>query len=193
VLDHIYEQRVLLMVPVTVPESAKATDTAIFSAELEWLVCKDVCIPGSASISLTLPVAAADGGEAEQTREHVLFEEARKRLPKPLPLENPPLTIKAEEGSFIIAAAGPYAGRAVKMAFYPIEESAPLKNIIDDAEAERDRLELRVARQGDGERLAGVVEIWVSPTESSVWWVDTRPAAGKKKGREAQPAPSSQD
>lgn len=37
---------------------AKGTDAAIpMQAHTEWLACKEICIPGSADVSLTLPVS----------------------------------------------------------------------------------------------------------------------------------------
>ena len=48
-----YEERVVLFVEITPPETAMPQVT--FSAEASWLVCKDICKMGSAKATLSLP------------------------------------------------------------------------------------------------------------------------------------------
>ncbi|MBD3380968.1 MAG: thiol:disulfide interchange protein [candidate division Zixibacteria bacterium] len=52
-----YYREVLLPVRLTVPESIQIDDTVELKANPEWLVCKQVCIPGEAELSLRLPVS----------------------------------------------------------------------------------------------------------------------------------------
>jgi thiol:disulfide interchange protein/DsbC/DsbD-like thiol-disulfide interchange protein len=52
-----YEGEVLFPVEITVPRSALTGTTVTLSAEAYWLVCSDVCIPESATLTLTVPVA----------------------------------------------------------------------------------------------------------------------------------------
>jgi len=74
-----------LLVPITVPDGLGAAQTAQLAAEASWLVCADICIPGSAEYTLRLPVAAqppaADPAVAS------LFMAARARLPVPASFE----------------------------------------------------------------------------------------------------------
>ena len=51
-----YEADNLLMVPVIVSDDLKAGQKLTVIADLSWLVCKEDCIPGWATLSLTLPV-----------------------------------------------------------------------------------------------------------------------------------------
>lgn len=51
-----YDGDVLLPMPVTVP--ASPSGRVDLRAKASWLVCKEVCIPGEASLALDLPVAA---------------------------------------------------------------------------------------------------------------------------------------
>ncbi|MBT0587385.1 protein-disulfide reductase DsbD family protein [Alteromonas oceanisediminis] len=71
-----YEGENLLMIPVDVPATL-STDEVSVSAELSWLVCKEDCIPGNATLQLTLPVAASSSASAAA----LLFEKARQQLP----------------------------------------------------------------------------------------------------------------
>lgn len=50
-----YDETVLLMVEITSP-STFDEDEVILSALFDWVVCGDVCIPGEANLTLTLPV-----------------------------------------------------------------------------------------------------------------------------------------
>lgn len=51
-----YEDEVLLRVPVSVAKDA-AAGSATIHADVDWLVCKDTCLEGSAKLSLKLNVA----------------------------------------------------------------------------------------------------------------------------------------
>ncbi len=53
-----YEGDFLLPVVLTPPADLKAGATVTLTADADWLMCEDVCIPGKATVSLALPVAA---------------------------------------------------------------------------------------------------------------------------------------
>lgn len=50
----------------------------ILRAKLEWLICKEVCIPESAEVSLTLPISDSS------LRDETAFQSRRQNLPLPL-------------------------------------------------------------------------------------------------------------
>jgi thiol:disulfide interchange protein/DsbC/DsbD-like thiol-disulfide interchange protein len=52
-----YENEVLLMQEVTPPSKIDSSSVKL-SAEANWLVCEKICIPGSATVQLDLPVTA---------------------------------------------------------------------------------------------------------------------------------------
>jgi thiol:disulfide interchange protein DsbD len=58
IMNYVLTGEVYLPVPVAVPASAKPGDTVTLKAAVSWLVCKDVCIPEDADLTLTLPVTA---------------------------------------------------------------------------------------------------------------------------------------
>ena len=58
IMNYVVTGQVYLPVPIEVPATAKAGAAATLKAQVSWLVCKDVCIPESAALSLALPVAA---------------------------------------------------------------------------------------------------------------------------------------
>lgn len=53
-----YTGQALLVSAFTAPPQAQPGDTLKLSAEAKWLACKDVCLPGSATVELQVPVAA---------------------------------------------------------------------------------------------------------------------------------------
>ena len=72
-----YENSAWLLTEITPPTTWSGTSVEL-KARVSWLMCKEVCIPGKASIELTLPVAA----EAAIDATHAAgFAEARRRIP----------------------------------------------------------------------------------------------------------------
>jgi thiol:disulfide interchange protein/DsbC/DsbD-like thiol-disulfide interchange protein len=53
-----YEGVIYLPVTLTPPDDLKPGDTVTLAAEAKWLMCAEVCIPGKASVSVTLPIRA---------------------------------------------------------------------------------------------------------------------------------------
>jgi thiol:disulfide interchange protein DsbD len=72
-----------LLVPITVPKEVAAGDTATLAADISWLACAEICIPGGAELSLGLPVAS--GPVAPDPAAAKLFAAIRDRLPLPAP------------------------------------------------------------------------------------------------------------
>ena len=74
-----YEGEIVLPLEIAVPPTLPAGPVRL-SGKAFWLMCRDVCIPGEAEVSLTLPVAAGDE-LAPPSRHAGLFEAARARMP----------------------------------------------------------------------------------------------------------------
>lgn len=75
-----YENEVLLLTEIKVPENAAAGNLAI-AGKVRYLVCKDVCVPEEADVALTLPV----GEKAEPSEFAGQIDKARRALAAPLP------------------------------------------------------------------------------------------------------------
>ena len=73
-----YAGDTLLPVPVEVPADAQPGTTAHISAEVKYLVCREECIPGKASVVLDLPIRAT----AAATEQQALFATARAAQPR---------------------------------------------------------------------------------------------------------------
>ena len=71
-----YENETLLMVPLAVDGGVGTGAEAKVTADANWLVCEDICVPERAAFTLTLPVA--DGAAGPR---NALFRTYRASLP----------------------------------------------------------------------------------------------------------------
>lgn len=77
-----YSEKVMLLSEITPPgELPGELGSVTLRAHVEWLQCKDACIPGEARVSLDLPVAATPEPAPEETR--AAFAATRELIPTP--------------------------------------------------------------------------------------------------------------
>ena len=86
-----YGGEVVLITTVIPPKDLPAGTPMTLRAKASWLVCKDLCIPGSAELELTLPVAATATAENQP-----FFSRFRSELPSSEP---PPFGLAWEQKS----------------------------------------------------------------------------------------------
>jgi thiol:disulfide interchange protein DsbD len=53
-----YEKRVQLSATITPPARLPKVKSLTFTAKVKWLACKDLCVPGKAELTMTIPVKA---------------------------------------------------------------------------------------------------------------------------------------
>lgn len=82
-----YEGHVVLPVDVSVPADAAAGSRIDLRASVDWLVCREQCLPGAADLRLELPVVASDDRVQPDPRWAELFAQAEARSPRLLPAE----------------------------------------------------------------------------------------------------------
>jgi thiol:disulfide interchange protein DsbD len=78
-INYGYEGEVLLPVKISVPKTAPAGSAATLTAKLSWLMCQDQCVPGGATVTLSVPVIADPAPSAYET----LFLKTRTEIPAP--------------------------------------------------------------------------------------------------------------
>ncbi|WP_297510477.1 thioredoxin family protein [uncultured Caulobacter sp.] len=83
-LDYAYEGEVLLPVPITAPADAQIGTTLSLTADVFYLVCKDICVPEEAKVSLLLPVVATPTADPKWG---AVVGEALAKAPKPAGLK----------------------------------------------------------------------------------------------------------
>ena len=118
IVDFGYEDDVMLIVPVHAEAAAATQGLAQIGAEVKVLVCREMCIPGKAQLSLTLPMKSqlpvADARAAEW------FASARERLPRPAPASWKISVADAGDAFVLTAKLDP---RVAQANFFPREES----------------------------------------------------------------------
>lgn len=119
ILTYGYEKETMLLVPVTIDGSVRAGGSVTIEGEVTWLECERVCLPGSATVSLTLPVASGPALPAEGG----LFARYRAMLPTPL-ADLPALAVSAEFKDRVVRvrfiADGPLStAKGTEPDFYP--------------------------------------------------------------------------
>jgi len=77
-----YGDDTVLLVPIRVASDATPGQKLNLVADVNWLICKDLCIPGKASYSLPLEIGAKTEADPAQA---ALFAQARATLPLPMP------------------------------------------------------------------------------------------------------------
>ena len=80
-INYGFEGEVLHLVDLAVPASLAVGGGQTVKANVDWLVCKETCIPESVELALTLPVAAAAGPDPTWAAP---IESTRRALPRPL-------------------------------------------------------------------------------------------------------------
>lgn len=157
-MDYGYEKDVTLLVLIRGAATAQPAASAEVSVQVSVVVCKELCIPGKAQLSLMLPVRAAaaapSGGNA------AVFTSARNRLPKALPAG---WTVRVADGKgeFVLTAeTGKQPARAF---FFPGDESQIDNPAPQPLEAMPKGFRLRLKKSDEllkpAARLRGVLDV----------------------------------
>jgi thiol:disulfide interchange protein DsbD len=118
IVDFGHEGAVTLLVPLRSAKTLAAGGPVRIAADLSVLVCREICIPGKAHISITLPIRP--GSSAPNPATQNLFASARKSLPRPLPA-GWKLTARDAGDSFILRLDGDR--QPSRPFFFPLEGS----------------------------------------------------------------------
>ncbi len=80
-----YDGEATLLTRITPPATLDASTPLALKADVSWLVCEKECIPGEASLSLALPVAAGDVSAQPTPELKTAFDAARAATPQASP------------------------------------------------------------------------------------------------------------
>ena len=80
-MDYGYEGKVWILTHLSAPPDAKPGESVTLKATANWLVCKEICIPEDATLSLPVKIGSAKSDPALVDA----FTTARARLPVPSP------------------------------------------------------------------------------------------------------------
>jgi thiol:disulfide interchange protein len=105
-----YDSQTLHLVPLALPAGLEGEYTV--KALAKWLVCSDICIPGEAELTLTLPVAEIATADPLWSPR---FLDARARLPRPAPLAG---TFQLADGEVRLRVEAPELAGARHVEFF---------------------------------------------------------------------------
>jgi len=152
-INFVYERQLVLIFPIeTIPDWSSGTSLKI-SAQVDWMVCKEKCIPGRAQLTSSWPVSAGAGPSADAD----VFNEARKRHPQPASAETSPCEIAWNGSELHLGVTG-----ADRLAFFPYENSPNVypENLLYAGESRSGALRLRYpADVAKLEHVAGVLAV----------------------------------
>jgi thiol:disulfide interchange protein DsbD len=120
IMNYGYDGRVVLATPIEVPAQAKPGSGQTVAARVDYLVCAEVCVPGSAAVSLAVPVVA--GRPSVDPTWGQTIEEDLAAAPKPTGLT---ARFQRRGPRLTLAVAGPLlAGMSPAEAyFFPYDDS----------------------------------------------------------------------
>ncbi len=79
IVDYGYEGEVLLMAPIDGPPGSEAISIPSISADVKYIVCRAICVPGKAHLTLSIPQTS------DISQRRTIFGRARTQLPKSAP------------------------------------------------------------------------------------------------------------
>lgn len=182
ITTYVYDKRATLLVPLALGPGVHAQRDAAVAANLSWLVCSNVCVPGRASASTHFTIDARTPAKGVRGEDNALFAAARSSLPSPPHFE---ATFGSDRETFHVSVPiASFAGERVRGAtFFPLDRtliaaSAPQKVMIDK------RVTLILQRGGSPRRMPAQIDgvLAIDGTaadghaESAAYAVSARPA-----------------
>jgi thiol:disulfide interchange protein len=156
-MDFGYQDAVLFAVPIHVDHSLKTGSAAHISADVHWLVCREVCIPGKGTLTLDLPIALSAAANPETV---ALFAQAGKSLPQALPAGQS-VSVGADAQNFYITFRT--GQRETQAEFFPTEQNQIENAAAQTATPEPDGVRLVVRKaenlQANPAQLRGVIKL----------------------------------
>ena len=134
ILDHVYFEELVLVQKIGAPNDAEVGSNITVEADIQWLACKEMCVPGRKAMTLDIPVRSqAKMPDSDRAAAAVAL------LPGPLPANS--LAVRWEETVFHVS--GPDVR---SLTFMPTEDCGGLADLLKDGQGER--LALRFKPKG---------------------------------------------
>ncbi len=168
-----YKDKVLLITTILPPADLKEQSVTL-RARAAWLVCEEICIPGSAPLELTLPV----GGAAAAANSE-LFSTFRNQLPSAQPPPSP-IAWKQKGSSLALTVSGLTEAKSVDV--FPLPAKGQEVNHPKDGPVTDGTATVEIETTGD---LRGVLTVETA-TGRKGWFVSSAVSPSS-----ALPAPSS--
>ncbi len=180
-----YENEVLLMQEIT-PPSKLDDSSAKLSTEANWLVCEKICIPGSATLQLDLPVASTS-----QPANTDVFARYRRLLPQNLAGPDVPRADWSRVGSDLrLKITGETLAKYPAVDFFPLPEQETIVGHPAVQSRNNGEIVFRIPLESASKNLssmAGLVVFAQQPNgdDRAAWQITSTPAVSTSR-----PAPA---
>ncbi|MCA9726175.1 MAG: hypothetical protein KC729_00725 [Candidatus Eisenbacteria bacterium] len=154
ILDYVFEDRLVVLIPLNVADTTPLGDARI-DADLSWLVCQEVCVPGERTVSATFPVTRDPVRPFIALGDQEAIMEAVDRMPTD---QAPPGFEHTWKGDLLTLRVPGADG----LTFYPYESDAYVypTDAIEHGEVSTDHMELTYpASVRVLDEVAGVLEV----------------------------------
>jgi DsbC/DsbD-like thiol-disulfide interchange protein len=180
IVDFGYDDTATLLVPIRAAASLKPNQQAKLALQLDVLVCREICIPGKAQLSVSLPIKSLPTEPDHRTQE--MFAAARKSLPRVAPNDWSVEVLDVNSAFVIVANVGREIKRA---AFFPLDESQIDNSAPQELKPTAGGFRLTLQKSGQLlkpiQRLRGVLEL--PANESYIIDAPVRIAGASKPGK----------
>jgi len=184
IADFGYDGETMLLVSIRTASSLKPDEAAQIDADIKVLVCREICIPGKARVSLRVPIRPEAPPPDARNRE--MFAAARKSLPKKTPSEWKVAVLEDSDSLILIGNLGRQIRHAT---FFPLLESQISNSAAQKMESNADGFRLTLVKSDQLtkpiSRLKGVLELLAN--ESYVIDAPVGNAGASKESRSSQP------
>jgi len=119
-MDFGYENEVLFPMPLVVAKTVKP-GAAVLQAKVDWLVCREVCIPGKADLEIQRQIAAPNAvSQAQVAPDFDIWTRLATPLPEPLPASAKAIFQPTADGFRLAFQSGQ---RETTAQFFPSEQN----------------------------------------------------------------------
>jgi len=158
-MDFGYEDEVLFPLTLSVEKTAKP-GPAPLHAKVDWLVCREVCIPGKAELEVAATVAGHPAKVAASAADADIYKRLLSRLPEPMPASDKAVFAPTADGFRLALTTGQ---RESSAEFFPAEQNILSNPAPQTATPTATGLVLDLKKDpniaGNPVQLAGVVEL----------------------------------
>lgn len=115
-----YEGEVCLLIDIHAPAELKPGAIVHLSASVEWLACREECVPGRSGLTIELPVKERNPVPDERWTEH--FANTRKNLPAVLTQWKITAALNRDNISIQVFPPVPFDRQMTDIVFFPEQE-----------------------------------------------------------------------
>jgi thiol:disulfide interchange protein DsbD len=166
-----YEDEVLLPIPMRIAPTL-ASDSLVLAADVDWLVCKEECIPGTAYLQLSVPIRPEQ--PTPDPRWRTVFEATQNMLPRQPPVHWR-LAGALTPDAFELSIQG-VTGTVTTASFFPLEGDQIANDVPPQVSMSDSSLELRLQRSdrllNEVTHLAGVLVLTTETHGIQAYQVD---------------------